>query len=60
MLERLGPYVIDKEIGRGGMGFVYSATHQESGDRVAVKMLSNAFADDTNFGIAFNLSLIHI
>ena len=40
MLERLGPYVIDKEIGRGGMGFVYSATHQESGDRVAVKMLS--------------------
>ena len=49
MLERLGPYVIDKEIGRGGMGFVYSATHQESGDRVAVKMLSNAFADDTNF-----------
>ena len=54
MLERLGPYLIDEQIGQGGMGFVYSATHEESGDAVAVKMLSNALSDDHNFRERFH------
>lgn len=49
MLERLGPYLIDEQIGKGGMGFVYSARHEDTDSRVAVKMLSNAFADDHSF-----------
>ena len=42
---RLGPgtdvggYVIDGEIGKGGMGFVYSATHPVIGKRAAIKVL---------------------
>ncbi|HSK01450.1 MAG TPA: serine/threonine-protein kinase [Kofleriaceae bacterium] len=42
---RLGPgtdvggYVIDGEVGKGGMGFVYSATHPVIGKRAAIKVL---------------------
>jgi serine/threonine protein kinase len=42
---RLGPgtevggYIIDGEVGRGGMGFVYSATHPVIGKRAAIKVL---------------------
>ncbi len=42
---RLGPgtdvggYIIDGEIGEGGMGFVYSATHPLIGKRAAIKVL---------------------
>ena len=42
---RLGPgtevhgYVIDGELGKGGMGFVYSATHPLIGKRAAIKIL---------------------
>ncbi len=32
-------YVIDEEIGRGGMGNVYSATHRMIGKRAAIKVL---------------------
>jgi len=43
--SRLGPgtevhgYVIDGEIGKGGMGYVYSATHPLIGKRAAIKVL---------------------
>ena len=42
---RLGPgtevhgYVIDGELGKGGMGYVYSATHPLIGKRAAIKVL---------------------
>lgn len=42
---RLGPgtdvggFIIDGEIGKGGMGFVYSATHPVIGKRAAIKVL---------------------
>jgi serine/threonine-protein kinase len=35
----VGGYLIDGEIGRGGMGFVYSATHPVIGKRAAIKVL---------------------
>ena len=57
MLEKLGPYILEKQIGRGGMGFVYAAHHEETKDRVAVKMLSAGFADDENFRNRFSLEI---
>ena len=36
--ERVGPYVISKELGSGGMGTVYDATHDD-GRRVALKLV---------------------
>jgi serine/threonine protein kinase len=57
MLEQLGPYIIDKQIGRGGMGFVYAAHHEDTDEVVAVKMLSFGFADDENFRNRFSLEI---
>ena len=48
-IEQLGPYKIHHVIGRGGMGTVYSGEHDQSGDRVAVKVLSLVHSDDLNF-----------
>ena len=47
-LTHLGPYVIDKPLGKGGMGSVYAATDTQTGQRVAIKALTP------------HLSLIHI
>ncbi|MCX5746950.1 MAG: serine/threonine-protein kinase, partial [Proteobacteria bacterium] len=35
----IGGYIIDGEVGRGGMGVVYSATHPVIGKRAAIKVL---------------------
>jgi serine/threonine protein kinase/tetratricopeptide (TPR) repeat protein len=38
---RLGPYTVQRELGRGGMGVVLEAIH-DGGARVAIKVLTNA------------------
>ena len=38
-LPELDRYTVHREIGRGGMGVVYEATHADLGRRVALKML---------------------
>src|SRR5262245_17889588 len=48
-LERLGPYKLEKTLGRGGMGAVYVGLNEQSGERAAVKVLSGHLADDDNF-----------
>ncbi len=40
--KALGPYLVDKELGSGAMGTVYRAKHKDTGERVAVKLMSPA------------------
>lgn len=37
--KKFGPFVLNRLIGRGGMGAVYQATHETTGQTVAVKAL---------------------
>ena len=37
--ETIGPYVLGKCLGKGGFGAVFEATHGETGQRVAIKLL---------------------
>ena len=43
--ETIGPYLIEKRIGRGGMGDVYLARDQRLGRHVALKLLPHSFND---------------
>ena len=48
-LERMGPFRLDKILGRGGMGAVYAGVNEQTGERAAVKILNPVLADDLNF-----------
>jgi serine/threonine-protein kinase len=48
-IEQLGPYRIERLLGRGGMGAVYAGVHIETGQRAAVKVLAETVADDPRF-----------
>ena len=55
--QQLGPYVLSKRLGRGGMGAVYEAEHQETGDLVAVKVLASHLADDSGLKERFEAEI---
>jgi Tol biopolymer transport system component len=44
--ERIGPYPVEREVGRGGMGIVYLARDPRLSRNVAIKMLPEAFSRD--------------
>jgi len=56
-IDKFGPYQTDKLLGRGGMGTVYRGTHEETGQVVALKVLSFIHADDDNFRERFALEI---
>jgi serine/threonine-protein kinase len=47
--EKLGPYRIERQLGRGGMGAVYAGENEETGEKAAIKVLAPAFAAEPNF-----------
>lgn len=50
---KIGPYEIIKVLGRGGMGTVFRAVHEDDGQIVALKLLSASYADDDHFRTRF-------
>jgi len=48
-LKKLGPYRIEGVVGRGGMGSVFAATHEQTAENAAIKVLSPAMASDETF-----------
>lgn len=56
MIEQLGPYRVERVLGRGGMGAVYAGVG-ESGERVALKILQPDLAADENFRERFQAEI---
>ena len=49
MGERLGRWILSREIGRGGMGHVHLAQEEVTGRRAAIKILAPELAQDAGF-----------
>ena len=56
-IEQLGPYRIERVLGRGGMGAVYAGVHEETGEQTAIKVLSEALAADPRFCERFRVEV---
>jgi len=46
--KRIGPFIVDKELGSGAMGAVYRGRHTESGRKVAIKVVAPGLAANAN------------
>ena len=49
MPPRVGPYLLDRKLGSGGMGTVYLGIHEGTGEKAAVKVLPAALAREEGF-----------
>ncbi len=47
--QRFGVYLVEAQIGRGGMGVVFRARHVATGDTVALKLMAPDLADNPTF-----------
>jgi serine/threonine-protein kinase len=56
-LEQLGPYKLERILGRGGMGAVYAGVNPRTGEQAAVKVLSAHLADDSGFRERFKIEV---
>jgi serine/threonine-protein kinase len=52
--SRIGSYIVERELGSGGMGTVYLGHHAETGRRVAVKVLPASLSREPGFVARFN------
>lgn len=55
--EFLGPYRIGETLGKGGMGSVFRAKHEKSGQEVAVKLIATQMSDEMRFRRRFHAEI---
>ncbi len=55
--EQLGPFRIERVLGRGGMGAVYEGVHVETGETAAVKVLLTMLEDDEELRLRFEAEI---
>jgi serine/threonine-protein kinase len=58
MPTRVGPYLIEKRLGSGGMGTVYLGTHVETHKQAAVKVLPASLAREEGFVARFTREIV--
>src|SRR5215204_4288711 len=51
--EKIGQYVLGKQLGQGGMATVYLAYHQHLDREVAIKVMHQNFLEDAGFVARF-------
>ncbi|MEZ4318032.1 MAG: protein kinase [Myxococcota bacterium] len=49
----IGPFTLGDQLGKGGMGAVYRAEHQQSGEAVVIKVLHEKYAQNFKYAAAF-------
>lgn len=55
--EYLGPYRVERTLGRGGMGTVYKGIHAKSGEAVAIKVLATGIGNNMRFRRRFHAEI---
>ena len=55
--EVLGPYRIERTLGRGGMGAVYEGVNVDTGERAAVKILAGVLSREQDFRQRFETEI---
>ena len=55
---RLGPYLLQEEVGAGGLGRVFKAIDERNGKTVAVKILHTKFTNNRKFLGIFHRELL--
>ena len=55
--EYLGPYHVERILGRGGMGTVYKGVHNRSGKVMAIKVIAAAVANSARFRRRFHAEI---
>lgn len=44
--QQIGPYILRRKLGQGGMGAVFEGVHESIGQRTAIKVLHSRFSED--------------
>ena len=51
--QQIGPYILRRKLGQGGMGAVFEAVHESIGQRTAIKVLHARFSEDSKVAERF-------